>query len=329
MIDVREFCRSFAEGFDREFFKHRPPFMSRRAFALGAVLWWGFLFSLLYAATSLAQVAGVCGAGKACSVSKLNVTNAAGRSVCVGLPSSGLSAEWQMSSTVLGLRSMNGPQCATANSEVFQWNLSSGLAVANFDFTSLGRTAAVTGFCSGPTCTGTAIGSFPTCTAGLSGRLLYDSTNNVWRTCNGATWLAMTPVVSTGGQYLLHGVWTATATQAVSAAPEGVHFLGAFRPRAAPASPPPRADIIACNWQTAGAGGTTGVVVEVWNQTDGTQVCQCTLGSCTTTARDPLICGCEQNLLADKTYTVRLTSGTDCTTNPSGVVCSVHLVPGF
>jgi hypothetical protein len=85
--------------------------------------------------------------------------------------------------------------------------------------------------------------------------------------------------------------------------------------------------VVACQWQTAGTGGTTGVVWELWNQTDSVQVCSCVVAACTAAARTPYMCGCEANLLQDKVYVQRLTAGTDCTANPQGMVCAVQLVP--
>lgn len=335
------FWTGFKMGFREAFFRHRPPHLSERDFAIGAGLFWALVLSLfvalLWPGLAAAQVAGVCGAGRDCTVRRLTAEHSrAGGSTCMNAGNHGYM--WASPSTsIFELRRMfpwvYPDTCSTGftgGTTMMRLNVNTTEVVfPSGPVHSSQQVGATLGFASGANYVGTPFASFPACTAGLTGRLLYDSTNNIWRTCNGATWLAMTPVVSTGGQYLLHGVWTAAATQAVSAAPEGAHFLGAFRPRSAPASPPPRADVITCQWQTAGTGGSTGVVVEVWNQTDGTQVCSCVVGACTATARDPLTCGCEQNLLADKTYTMRLTSGTDCTANPQGVVCSVNLVPGF
>ncbi len=116
------------------------------------------------------------------------------------------------------------------------------------------------------------------------------------------------------------GTWSARSPGATAAA-ETAHFLGPMNSTSRGGT----MGNISCNWSVTGVGGTTGVVVKIRNATDSSDLCSCTLGACTTTALDPLVCACNTAFVAAKTYTVQLAAGTDCATNPSEVQCSVEL----
>lgn len=166
-----------------------------------------------------------------------------------------------------------------------------------------------------------AFASFPSA-SGAAGRLLYDSTSNVWRWSDGTTWQQL---AKTADLPSTRKIWTALSSSgSAETAPEGVNFLGPFT-----AETVVRIDSIDCSWQTAGTGGTTGVVAQIYDVTAAAQVCTCTLGACSTTARTPLSCDCAHGVTsgAGHVLTMRLTTGTDCTTNPAGLVCNVMMDP--
>lgn len=115
--------------------------------------------------------------------------------------------------------------------------------------------------------------------------------------------------------------WTALHMTGAAAA-ETTAFLGPL-----PASTAKGVTAVSCSWQTAGVGGATGVVVEVYDQTATASKCSCTLGACTTAANTPLSCACSSALTAANVHVIRLTAGTDCGTNPTNVVCTARLTP--
>lgn len=80
---------------------------------------------------------------------------------------------------------------------------------------------------------------------------------------------------------------------------------------------------VGCSWGTAGTGGTTGVVVQVYDVTGAASVCSCTLQACTAAAGTPANCSCTGTLSGSNQYAVRLSSSTDCAGNPSNIVCTV------
>lgn len=79
---------------------------------------------------------------------------------------------------------------------------------------------------------------------------------------------------------------------------------------------------IACSWATAGTGTGT-VKVRVWNVSNGTELCTCELGACTST--DAKSCGCAGTLTDGAIYTIQLKSTTDCDVNPTNIVCNVSV----
>lgn len=129
--------------------------------------------------------------------------------------------------------------------------------------------------------------------------------------------VAVAQIVSPG-RNLSVGSWSAEYDGVIS---EDTNFLPPWRT----ASPfPPRFGLISCASSSAGADGTTGLVVAIVNVTDATTLCSCTLGTCTTPARSPLNCACNAQPLPNKDYAVQITSATDCTPNPQGISCTVQ-----
>lgn len=114
------------------------------------------------------------------------------------------------------------------------------------------------------------------------------------------------------------GAWTASTPGAVT---EDSNFLGPFRSTTLTGT----FRNITCNWGVAGTGGTTGVVAQVYNATDGAELCACTLGACTTTALDSLSCSCGTAFAAAKSYTLRIKGTTDCAVNPQVIFCNIEI----
>lgn len=157
--------------------------------------------AVLLSLPALAQVTGLCGPGKNCSVSTLLATSrsTAASQICWNLPTGAtLGSVAGVSNNVSTTGFFVGASCSSLSSPLYSVNSSTGVV-------QLGPTAgayfgvANAGFGSGATGTGTAFASFPTCNAGTAGRLLFDSTSNVWRQCiNGTGWrsLSMTSVIN-------------------------------------------------------------------------------------------------------------------------------------
>jgi len=164
---------------------------------------------------------------------------------------------------------------------------------------------------------GAATGSLPACVANWNGALQYDTTTKTLKVCNGTSWATLGTTVASQGQ-----TFTATASYSASASPEGVDFVGPYQTNASGGNLT-GADI-SCSYQTAGTGGTAGLIVEVY--ADGVEACQCTLTtSCATAARTALNCPCTGAITAGQTVTLRLSTETDCTANPQLLTCNVRL----
>ncbi|MFZ5469471.1 MAG: hypothetical protein ACOZIN_08545 [Myxococcota bacterium] len=146
--------------------------------------------------------------------------------------------------------------------------------------------------------------------AGTSGQCLKSGGSGAptWGTCDGAAYLAE----ALWGFAGRCGIGASCVTEA--------NFLGPYRTSVFTAF---AAKSISCSWGTAGTGGTTGVVVELLDNTTPASVCTCTLGACTTSASTPLICGCAGSVGPNKTLVMRLASTTDCTANPQEIHCNV------
>lgn len=124
-----------------------------------------------------------------------------------------------------------------------------------------------------------------------------------------------------GSTGLTTGTWGSTEQTPV-AAPETTNFSGAYRITSLGTQ---KFRNIACNWATAGSGGSTGVVVKIRNITAGSDLCSCTLGACDTVALTPLACDCNTAPAASANYTIQLAAGTDCAANPALFYCNVEI----
>lgn len=142
-----------------------------------------FLFLLsLISTIATAQVAGVCAAGRPCSVSSLRATT--GPFACsVSMPVTGYACL---------TTAANGPRIYASNTtntiyaagthQFYNQTLGDWGGVTTGSFTSAYTVTANQGFAAP-----VAFSSFPICNATTNGRLLYDGTNTRWRTCDGTT----------------------------------------------------------------------------------------------------------------------------------------------
>jgi len=161
---------------------------------------------------------------------------------------------------------------------------------------------------------GVATGSLPTCNAGNAGVLQYDTTTGTYKWCNGTAFASMSGTVTA-----TTNTWSTTCF-GVPCSGEAANFTGASRVTVGTGT---TQVALVCSWNVVGTGGTTGVVARIRNNTDGTTLCTCTLGACTTAINTPLECNCSGTFTAAKIYTMQLDSTTDCTTNPGQIICTV------
>lgn len=266
---------------------------------------------VLLSVPAFAQVAGLCGNGRPCSVYSLRATapvntNAitlatTGAKLCLSSACAGYLTSDSVSSYAVWFYSTN---------QLRVW--ADVVQTTSYMLSSNGYAAPV------------AFASFPAAAAGNAGRLLYDSTSAVWRISDGATWKKMvTNTTGTDAQGAAGAAWNAWSGVPGTPATEGDNFFGPFFTK----SMTPDVTRLACNWAVAGTGGATGVVVEVYDTTGAAQACQCTLGACTTAARVPLTCECLATLATTSTYVMRLHTNTDCDINPEQIVCNATISP--
>lgn len=283
--------------------------------------WWRvapLAFALL-AGSASAQVAGLCGSGKNCTVNRvagMASRNAYTWNFCNSIYPGTYSMGWgsYAASNQASWLIYVGQNCQGTASQVplnyvvlsGVWNVPTGYHWQVTD-----------GLETGANGTGTAYASFPTCNAAATGRLLFDSTNNLWRFCDGAYWR---PLQSSSEPTYTYASAGFSSICFGTCSTESTNFTGSYSPRSDNERGTQK---ISCSWGTAGTGGTTGVVVRIY---DGSaEVCSCTLGACTTAANTALSCACAAGLLASsKNYTVQLKSTTDCTGNPANIVCNVE-----
>lgn len=153
------------------------------------------------------------------------------------------------------------------------------------------------------------------------GALEYDTTGGCFKACNsGATWSGC---LSTSTTTNVVPPWSsycpkANCTKAETAAD---NFLIPYTPQVAVT--PTK---VSGNWGTAGTGGTTGVVIAIFDFTGASELCSVVLGPCTTTAGTPINAnsGCPV-MTAGHLYIARLKSTTDCATIPGLIGLSVDL----
>lgn len=270
----------------------------------------------LVAQLAAAQVAGVCGPGKNCAARNFVSTPAnQANAYCVN-DGATYSAAWRSFTTgQYGWHAFTGQNCNAANiiggtPPVLMNIVSGSMNLPNagwFYSAAAGYSASL------------AFASFPSCTAGLAGRLIYDSTNAAWRYCDGAgTWLF---VLNGSTSAASVDVYSWSAQQGTGGETVNANWLGPYRTGNTGSSL--RGAV--CNWQATGTGGTTGVTLQVYNVTDSVALCSLGSVSCTTGARVPFtLGGCSGTAVAaNKTYVVRV-SASDCTTQPTGTVCSIE-----
>lgn len=154
------------------------PFLTprHRRTGLASVL---ALVGCLLAAPALAQVAGLCGPGKACSTTKLSVTKASDAAMCLRV---GPGYDWGFNtnnSDTLGLWVYSAGTNCTAGGINLNYFTTNGATFSKV--TSVGPLA------TGTAGAGTAFASFPSATP--SGGLLFDATNRRWRQARLSAWV--------------------------------------------------------------------------------------------------------------------------------------------
>lgn len=109
---------------------------------------------------------------------------------------------------------------------------------------------------------------------------------------------------------------------ALTALADSLAFTGGFTSTTGT----PKIRQVTCSWATVGTLGTTGVVVEIYDKTSSSSLCNCTLGSCSATINTALACDCNSaTTTAGHTYVLRYFSTTDCTVNPSNTLCEAEM----
>lgn len=278
-----------------------------------------------------AQVANPCGSGKNCSVNSLKTNAGTAAAPAVAFNADTDTGWWssganESSWAAGGARSFrltgNGILYGTNNVGTLTMNDSAGVSLqygSNALTCDNNNCKLNTGLGTGSAGTGTAFASFPTCTAGLLGRLLFDSTNTAWRYCDGAgSWLF---VLNGSTSQSLVDVYSWNAQQGTGGEVVNTNWLGPYRTGNTGST----VRVAACNWQAAGTGGTTGVTLQIYNITDSVALCSLGSVACTTAARTPFtLASCNGTAVAaNKTYVVRV-SASDCTTQPTGTVCNIE-----
>lgn len=161
-------------------------------------------------------------------------------------------------------------------------------------------------------------------TAG-SGAWIYDDTNNCNRMYQNGAWttgcIMYAPAIGTTyfPSHFMMG-WCGIG----AACSEDVNFLGTMATSSSRGWDRYNVRRVACNWGVAGTGGTTGVVVQVYNLSTAAEICSCTLGACTTSAFTNLDCACTASLTDNQhDFAIRLKNTTDCTADPQYIACNV------
>lgn len=168
---------------------------------------------------------------------------------------------------------------------------------------------------------GAATGALPACGSGGAGMLDYDQSLSREKICNGSSWQQ---ILNTGDREFA-GMLATGICPGVDACPENTNFQGGSY-FSIPSSATGITDAITCSW-TAGTGGTTGVVVQVYDVTSSAEVCHCTMAACTASGLN--VCACIGALTHNHVFDLRLTSATDCSANPTNVVCTAHFIANY
>lgn len=162
--------------------------------------------------------------------------------------------------------------------------------------------------------TGVATGSLPACTGTQDGGLEYDTTTKTYKWCNSSSWQSF----AASGSSTWAAPWMSRSVGS-AAITEDNPFHGRYTPQIST-----KTTIVNCSIETAGSGGSTGVVVGIYNDTTDLLLCSCNIGSCSTDGTASA-CTCSGTMTADQEYYVKLTTATDCATNPAIMYCTVAL----
>jgi hypothetical protein len=260
------------------------------------------LLAALLVSVVSGQVAGVCGPGKRCEARDFVATKqGAANDVSFSLGKSRTNGLFLYSGNTPGI------SFAGAWQALFGWGGFSVYTSGNLFTTGSIWTTSVSS--TNGYNASLAFGAFPACGGVTVGRLLYDSTNAVWRWCDGSSWKAIASEVDVPKPAQFAGVCFGVCS-------EDTYFTGAYQPASQE-----KVSKVTCSWRVPGTGGSTGVVVRVVDVDTPDVVCECTLGACNTAANQPLSCNCSGNIV-DKRFTFRLSTATDCVTNPTDIVCN-------
>jgi len=162
--------------------------------------------------------------------------------------------------------------------------------------------------------------SIPAASATNEGGIVYDDTLNVPFFSNGTANKSFN-----GGAQPLAQFGALCTNMGAGVCNAGINWLGGWTPTATfPAS---KFTTIACNVDTP-IGASASIGIEIFNVTDATSVCSCSLaGLCTTGsgALDPVTCSCNTNITNGKTYSIRTTATGGCTS--IGIACNAAVEP--
>lgn len=180
---MRAWLHGFRQGFNAQLdFEASKIGVTPRAFRVLTVLFWLAVFAVMVPVAARAQVAGLCGPGKDCSVRSLRTTRAASATeICMGAGHA--SPYWGINSspTAIGWNRFTDDRCAGTSLGLMSLSAS---ALVTYNGVLIASNAGFEG--------SVAFSSFPSA-ASSAGRLLYDSTNTTWRYSNGTSWFPVGP----------------------------------------------------------------------------------------------------------------------------------------
>lgn len=176
--------------------------------------------------------------------------------------------------------------------------------------------------------------NLPTCDASKVGQMRY-TTDQGWVQCSGtAPWVGFGSSSSTepftailplslyddGGTVAIstanpEELWSAACITCTT----DLNFIGPIATSDAHAF-----NRIQCNWETAGAGGTTNAQIQIYDVTSAGELCSCNIGACNTASRTPLTCNCAATTVAGHLTVMRYKSKGDCAAAPQVTMCTAH-----
>lgn len=274
--------------------------------------------ALLVASLGFAQVTGECGPGRTCTAAKFKATGPGSASVKPAVVSIPANSMVCVDGTTPGGTCNNGVGGVSSETGVHingtAWltvNAATGAITANGLIATPGTGPVTVSDTSGLALTGVATGSLPTCGTTVSwGTVQYDTTAQSLKLCSNENW-----------QSLEHEAFAARCLEA-GACGEGTNFLGPYDTKTEHSSA-----VVACSSSTAGTGGATGVVVQLFDTTTTAAIGTCTVAACTAAAGAPGSCTITGTVPSGRRLVLRLAATTDCTTNPTGLTCNVNLKP--